>query len=115
MSLVMNTFDQSVRAAAGQQTKNNRLWPLYGCLLFSVAFSAGGCVQPYAGPAPAYGAAYAPAVAPASISVEIGDRPYYTRGPGYYVGPVYYVWRPGHWIHRQGHRVWIHGHYVRRG
>ncbi len=49
---------------------------------------------------------------PTSVSVEIGDRPYYTRGPGYQVGRAYYVWRPGHWSRRH---VWIHGHYVLRG
>jgi hypothetical protein len=51
---------------------------------------------------------------PGSVTVEIGDRPYYTRGPGYYVGRTYYVWRPGHWGWRYGQRVWIHGHYVVR-
>jgi hypothetical protein len=51
---------------------------------------------------------------PGSVTVEIGDRPYYTRGPGYYVGRTYYVWRPGHWAYRHGQKVWIHGHYVVR-
>jgi hypothetical protein len=50
-----------------------------------------------------------------SVSVAIGDRPYYVRGPGYYVGRSYYVWRPGHWVVRHGRRVWVHGHYVLRG
>jgi hypothetical protein len=50
-----------------------------------------------------------------AVTVEIGDRPYYNRGPGYYVGRSYYVWRPGHWVRRNGQRVWIHGHYVVRG
>jgi hypothetical protein len=52
---------------------------------------------------------------PGSVTVEIGDRPYYNRGAGYYVGRSYYVWRPGHWVRRNGQRVWIHGHYVVRG
>jgi hypothetical protein len=52
---------------------------------------------------------------PGSVTVEIGDRPYYTHGPGYYVGRTYYVWRPGHWANRHGQRVWIRGHYVVRG
>src|SRR4051812_28598114 len=78
------------------------------CLL--AAFGAGGCVATYpVAPGPAYVAA------PAAVSVEVGDRPYYTRGPGYYVGRAYYVWRPGHWSHRGGARVWVHGHYVVRG
>jgi hypothetical protein len=48
--------------------------------------------------------------------VEVGDRPYYSHGAGYYVGRTYYVWKPGHWASRNGQRVWIHGHYVvRRG
>ena len=50
-----------------------------------------------------------------SVSVAIGDRPYYVRGPGYYVGRSYYVWKPGHWAVRHGRKVWIHGHYVLRG
>ncbi|HEY5992022.1 MAG TPA: hypothetical protein VIU10_05545 [Candidatus Udaeobacter sp.] len=51
---------------------------------------------------------------PGSVTVEIGDRPYY-RGPGYWTGGVYYVWRPGHWRWRHGVRVWVPGHYVVRG
>jgi hypothetical protein len=71
----------------------------------------------YAGNGP-YGPGYAGppgyVAAPGSVTVEIGDRPYYTRGAGYYVGRSYYVWRPGHWANRYGRRVWIHGHYVVR-
>ena len=37
------------------------------------------------------------------------------HGAGYYVGRTYYVWKPGHWVVRNGQRVWIHGHYVVRG
>jgi hypothetical protein len=62
----------------------------------------------------------APAVVPtttraAGISIEIGDRPYYNRGPWYW-GPGHrrLYWVPGHWSWRYGHRVWIHGHYVAR-
>jgi hypothetical protein len=51
---------------------------------------------------------------PGSVTIAVGDRPYYVRGPGYYVGRTYYVWRPGHWRTRNGQRVWIHGHYVVR-
>jgi hypothetical protein len=49
-----------------------------------------------------------------SVSVAIGDRPYYVRGPGYYSGRSYYVWKPGHWAVRHGRKVWVHGHYVLR-
>jgi len=47
-----------------------------------------------------------------SISIGIGDQPYYTHGPGYWVNGVYWVWVPGHW--NRHHTVWIHGHYVAR-
>jgi hypothetical protein len=46
-----------------------------------------------------------------SISIDVGDRPYYVHGPGYWSGPVYYVWVPGHWAWHHHHKVWIHGHY----
>lgn len=51
---------------------------------------------------------------PGSVTIAVGDRPYY-RGPGYWTGGAYYVWRPGHWAWRHGQRVWIRGHYVVRG
>lgn len=64
-------------------------------------------------------ACFAPVVVPSTaqgqISIELGDRPYY-RG-NWYWGPgrhVRYYWVPGHWSHRWGRRVWIHGHYVER-
>jgi hypothetical protein len=107
-------------------------------LLLSVVMGAGGCTDYYAG-SPAYGPGYGGygpygpgyagygrpygpgyagspgyVAAPGAVTVEIGDRPYYTRGAGYYVGRSYYVWRPGHWASRYGRRVWIHGHYVVR-
>jgi len=52
---------------------------------------------------------------PGSVTVEVGDRPYYVHGSGYYAGHTYYAWRAGHWRWRHGHRAWIHGHYVVRG
>ena len=64
---------------------------------------------PYRGGGPYYGGY------PGSVTVEVGDRPYYVHGPGYYVGHSYYVWKPGHWRVRHGQRVWVHGHYVVRG
>jgi len=69
---------------------------------------------PYYGGGPYRGGPYYGG-SPGAVSVEVGDRPYYVRGPGYYVGRTYYVWRPGHWRVRNGQRVWIHGHYVVRG
>jgi len=71
----------------------------------------------YGGPnygGPNYGGPYYGGY-PGSVTVEVGDRPYYVRGPGYYAGHTYYAWRPGHWAWRHGQRVWIHGHYVVRG
>jgi hypothetical protein len=96
--------------------------------LISAALGAAGCEGTYSaypgygpyygGPnygGPNYGGPYYGGGYPASVTVEVGDRPYYVRGPGYYVGRTYYVWRPGHWASRHGQRVWIHGHYVVRG
>lgn len=45
------------------------------------------------------------------ITIAIGDRPYYTRGPSYWHRGVRYVWVPGHWGSRHH---WVRGHYVRR-
>jgi hypothetical protein len=53
----------------------------------------------------------APATNAQSISINIGDRPYYSHGPGYWSGRAYYVWAPGHWRWRNGHKYWVHGHY----
>ena len=75
------------------------------------AYARGGY---YARPAPYYGGpGYGPGYG-GSVVVDINDRPYYTRGAGYYVGRSYYVWRPGHWVVRNGQRYWVHGHYVLR-
>jgi len=46
-----------------------------------------------------------------SLSIEIGDRPYYSHGPRYWSGEYQMVWVPGHWSNH--HRTWVHGHYVR--
>ncbi len=114
--LVDRAEAKAVSARNGTKTTVNR--PILLLLLLSVVIGAGGCTDYYAGP-PAYGPGYAGygpygpgyAGSPGSVTVEIGDRPYYTRGPGYYVGPSYYVWVPGHWGWRHHHRVWIHGRY----
>ena len=113
---------------AEREKKIKLRWPLFVLVLISAAFGAGGCEGYYSaspGYGPYYGGGYAggpyygrgPYYAggyPGSVTVEVGDRPYYVRGPGYYVGRTYYVWRPGHWRVRNGQRVWIHGHYVVR-
>ncbi len=90
-------------------------------VLLCVAVGVGGCEGNYAaypgyGPyynRPYYGGPYYGGY-PASVSIAVGDRPYYVRGPGYYSGRAYYVWRPGHLAWRHHQRVWIHGHYVVR-
>jgi len=112
---------KTVSATTGMKQK----WPTLLLLLLSITFGASGCTDYYGNPAygpgyagygaygPGYGA-YAPGYGtyPGSVTVAIGDRPYYTRGSGYYVGRSYYLWRPGHWARRHGQRVWVHGHYV---
>ncbi|HMJ05726.1 MAG TPA: hypothetical protein VK474_05675 [Chthoniobacterales bacterium] len=54
----------------------------------------------------------APTVGAQGISIEIGDRPYYTHGASYWDGGVEYYWVPGH---RGRHHRWVRGHYVGRG
>ncbi|HEX8280751.1 MAG TPA: hypothetical protein VF551_05205, partial [Chthoniobacterales bacterium] len=46
------------------------------------------------------------------ITIAIGDRPYYTRGPSYWDNDVRYVWIPGHW--NANRTRWVRGHYVAR-
>ncbi|MEP6822607.1 MAG: hypothetical protein ABI946_09690 [Chthoniobacterales bacterium] len=45
------------------------------------------------------------------ISISIGDRPYYNRGPSYFDGGSEYYWVGGHRL-RNGR--WSRGRYVRR-
>ena len=123
-NLVDRAEAKAVSARNGTKPKSK--WPALLLLLLSIVIGAGGCTDYYAG-SPAYGPGYAgygpygpgyagsPGYAyPGSVTVEIGDRPYYTRGAGYYVGRSYYVWRPGHWRWVNGQRVWVRGHYVVR-
>lgn len=106
---------KAIRVGNGMKMRLKRTALLVACL--SVVIGTGGCDGYYAG-YPGYGPYYGPAPyygTPAgSVVVAVGDRPYYTHGPGYYVGRTYYVWRPGHWATRHGQRVWIRGHYVVR-
>jgi hypothetical protein len=119
---------KTVSAKGGTIARQN--WAILLLLVLIFGIGTAGCEDDYYGGYPRYGPGYYgryPGYAPypgygypgygypGSVSIEIGDRPYYTRGPGYYVGHSYYVWRPGHWSWRHGQRVWIHGHYVVRG
>jgi hypothetical protein len=45
------------------------------------------------------------------VSIQIGDRPFYSHGPRYWDGDYAMIWVPGH-MSRFGHH-WIHGQYVR--
>lgn len=49
------------------------------------------------------------AVRAQGISIEIGDRPYYSHGARYWAGDYEMIWVPGH----RTYRGWVHGHYVR--
>ena len=96
-------------------TKTNFRRVILLVVLLSALFSAGGC-EGYYSAYPGYGPSYGPGpyYGGGSVVVAVGDRPYY-RGPGYWYGRVYYVWKPGHWARRYGQQVWIRGHYVARG
>jgi len=107
---------------AERGTKAKLSWPLFVFVLISAALGVAGCegyysaypgYGPYYG-GPNYGGPYYGGY-PGSVTVEVGDRPYYVHGSGYYTGHTYYAWRAGHWGSRHGHRAWIHGHYVVRG
>lgn len=136
-----NIADQTEARAASALSRSKRTLrgPALLLLAFSFIFGATGCEDTYstypngygpryaagpyvAGPGPyapgpytpgPYGPGYAPYAG--NVTVEIGDRPYYNRGAGYYVGHDYYVWRPGHWRKVNGSRRWVHGQYVMRG
>ncbi len=85
-------------------------------VLLSTALTIGGCTDyytTYPGNGPYYGAAPAYGAYPGSVAVAVYDRPYY-RGPGYWSGGAYYVWKPGHWVWRNSQKVWIRGRYVVR-
>jgi len=80
-------------------------------LSLGAVLTLGACAPYYAGPP-------GPPPPPGPVVtgvVAIEDRPYYVRGPYYIEGGRRFVWVPGHWGRRHGHRVWIHGRYVVRG
>src|SRR6266487_3813163 len=101
----MSTVYLGKATANETATQSRRLILLV--LLLSALFWAGGCEGNYTG-YPGYGPYYGPGpyYGGGSVVVAVGDRPYYARGPGYWSGRVYYVWRPGHWRYRYGQRVW---------
>jgi hypothetical protein len=110
----MSNVDQA--SANETETRSGQLILLV--LLLSALFWAGGCegyYSAYPGYGPYYGSGPYYGGYPGGVSVTGYDRPYYVRGPGYWSGGAYYVWRPGHWAWRHGQKVWIHGHYVVRG
>ena len=89
---------------------------LVGCADYYAGYPGYGAYSgpgPYYGGGPYYGRPYGGY--PGSVTVAVGDRPYYTRGAGYWSGNRYYVWKPGHWVYRNGQKVWRRGHYVVRG
>jgi hypothetical protein len=132
-----NIADYTETGAASAQSRLTRKvrGPAVLLLAFSFIFGATGCEDTYttyppgygpryaggayvAGPGPYAPGPYGPGVVAADtrvVAVEVGDRPYYTRGAGYYVGHDYYVWKPGHWRKINGSRRWVHGQYVMRG
>ena len=114
----INLFDhpEVKRTTAKRGTEMRPRWANLVLALIAVAFSAAGCegyYSTYPGYGPYNGGPYYGY--PGSVTIAVGDRPYYVRGPGYWYGGAYYVWKPGHWRWRHGQQVWIHGHYVVRG
>jgi hypothetical protein len=101
--------------ANGNETETKPKRGILLGLLLSALFLTGGC-EGYYTAYPGYGPYYSPGpyYGGGSVVVAVGDRPYY-RGPGYWYGRVYYIWKPGHWARRHGQQVWIRGHYVARG
>ena len=72
-------------------------------LLLGVVMLSGACAPVVVGPGHAPG-----------VYVAVDDRPYYVRGPFYIESGRRWVWVHGHWGHRHGRRIWIHGRYVLR-
>src|SRR6266446_5747764 len=98
-NIVKHAEAKTLSARAG--TKARLKWSTFFLFLISVALGAGGCegtytadpgYGPYYGGYGPYGPGYGPRYAayPGSLTVEVGDRPYYNRGAGYYVGRSYY-------------------------
>ena len=128
---VMSIVNEKKRVVEGTPATTGLRWSALLLLGVCLSLGAEGCADDDYGASPGYGPGYYaryPGYAPypgygypgygypgGSVTIAVGDRPYYTRGAGYYVGRSYYVWKPGHWAWRRGTRVWVHGHYVVRG
>ena len=130
----MKIVNDAKAVSAGNGMSTRQKWPILLFLALACGIGAGGCADDEYGGYPGYGPGYYARYPgygpyrgygypgygypgygyPGGVSIEIGDRPYYTHGGGYYVGRAYYVWRPGHWVYTHGRRVWVHGHYVLR-
>src|SRR5213078_5168611 len=117
----MNIVDDPATASDGKKKINKWMWLISSVLLVFVACGTGACADEYYAGYPGYrgygprysqygpgygypGYGYPGYGYPGTVAVEIGDRSYYTRGAGYYVGRSYYVWRPGHWVWRHGRK-----------
>src|SRR5437773_10291735 len=102
-----NIVDHAETKTAESGTKRRLKWSAFLLLLISVTLGAVGC-EGYYSASPGYGpyyggySGYGPYYGgpSGSVVVAVGDRPYYTRGPGYWAGGAYYIWRPGHWAWR---------------
>lgn len=113
IDMKINTTERAEAEKEEAATKTRRHLSSFLLAALLLAIAVGGCGGPYygpgyAGPGPYYGPGYGSS---ASVVVAVEDRPYYTHGPGYYVGRSYYAWRPGHWSRRHP-GVWVPGHYV---
>ncbi len=117
----MKTSTIDLGKANMNETKTGSMRLILMLLLFSALFWAAGCEGYYTaspGYGPYYGGSYYsyPGYGyPGSVTIAVGDRPYFVRGPGYWYGGRYFVWRGGRWGWRHSRRVWIHGRYVVRG
>jgi hypothetical protein len=117
MNMKMDIDDlRNAKATPSNEMKTRLMRLAMLALLLSAVIGAGGCDGTYYAGYPGYGPSYGPGpyYGGGSVVVAVGDRPYY-RGPGYWTGGAYYVWRRGHWAWRHGQQVWIRGHYVVRG
>src|SRR5437588_251175 len=110
----MTIVDHPAMASSGKGRATRRMRPILSVLLLCIACGAGGCAD-YYGAYPAYGPGYGAGYSgygpgygygypgygyPGSVSVEIGDLPYYTRVAGLYVRRVYIICGTGYCIRR---------------
>ena len=121
MKMISVDDAEATTVSAKHGTKIKPGWLALLLVLIFAALGVTGCegyYSAYPGYGPYYGGPYygGPYYGyPGSVTIAVGDRPYYVRGPGYWASGVYYVWKPGHWSYRHGQKAWVHGHYVVRG